>query len=197
MYLFPTHKQKSIYMIRSQPSSSTTKFFDQGQHQLPEELLTSMHTLLRHELNTIIGINSSSSEDNSLSSSFQYNARDLSILVVASLSEAIESYCGITNIHAPFFNLFHVMDNRIRTRRRELLVKHCRGYETIHDVVRDIETSRVHWLRDVMGNKAARNYEFGMVTTKVGNEHSHEKERIRRDGSATMRRKIFLNGLFP
>ena len=137
--------------------------------------MTSMHALLRHELNIIIGLDSSS--DNSSSSLFQYNARDLTILVISSLSEAIESYCGITNIHAPFFNLFHVMETRISDRRRELLVKHCRGYESVKDVVRDIETSRLDWLRTVLGKRAARNCVFSEVTTKVGNEHSHMKER--------------------
>lgn len=148
-----------------------------------------MQALLRHELNAIIGLGSS---ENSVSSSFQYNARDLSIIVLSSLSEAIESYCGVSNIHAPFFNLSNVMDNRIRTRRRELLVKHgCRGYETVDDVVRDVENNRVMWLRDVLGNRAARGYEFGVVTTKVGNEH-HGREKERR-----ARRRGLLNGLLP
>lgn len=139
--------QKSIHVIRSQPQSKNTSIFfaDHGQHHLPEELLTAMHNLLRHELNTIIGFDLMS--DNSPSSLFQYNVRDLSILVISSLSKAIESYCGISNIHAPFFNLFHVMENRINDRCRELLVKHCRGYETVQDVVHDIETSRMNWLR--------------------------------------------------
>jgi len=181
--------EKSIYRIRSQPSRGTT--FDQEPHHLPDELLSSMQTLLRHELNTLIGGSLDSSSDNTApTASFQYNARDLSILVISSLSEAIESYCSITNIHAPFFNLVNVMEDKIRSRRRELLVKHCRGYETVDDIVRDIENSRMHWLRDVLGKRAAKNYEFGEVTTKVGNEHSHEKER------RGTRRNI-LNGLLP
>jgi hypothetical protein len=148
-----------------------------------------MQTLLRHELNTLIG-GLDTSDNTASSPTFQYNARDLSILVISSLSEAIGSYCSITNISAPFFNLVNVMENKIRSRRRELLVKHCRGFETVQDIVQDIEVSRMHWLRDNLGKRAARSYEFGEVTTKVGNEHSHEKER------RGARRNI-LNGLLP
>ena len=84
-------------------------------------------------------------------------------------------------MNAPFFNLANEMDHRIVRRRRELLHKHCKGYESVRDVQEDIETSRVGWVRDVLGNRAARNYEFGEVTTKAGNEHSHQKERNRQD----------------
>ena len=37
--------------------------------------------------------------------SFDYNGHDLSLIVLSSESNAIESYCGITNINALFFNL--------------------------------------------------------------------------------------------
>ena len=161
-----TNIQKTLHKIRSRPSST----FDHGPHALPEELLSSLQTLLRHELGTITS-----------NSSFEYNSRDLSLLVLSAVGEAVESYCGITNMNAPFFNLSHEMDHRIVRRRRELLHKHCKGYESVRDVQEDIETSRVGWVRDVLGNRAARNYEFGEVTTKAGNEHSHQKERNRQD----------------
>ncbi len=166
--------------LRSQPGNS----FDHGPHALPDELLTSLHKLLRHELGTIIGLDGSSQ--------FDYDGRDLSLIVLSSISEAIESYCGITNIDAPFFNLSNEMEHRIRDRRKELLVKHAKGYENLKDVEEDIEQSRVEWLRDVLGNRAARTWEFGEVITKAGNEHSHQKEKRARDGT----RSKILNALF-
>ena len=124
---------------------------------------------------------------------FHYNGRDLSVLVLSSVTEAIESYFGIDNANAPFFDLINEMDLRVANRRRDLLVKHSRGYEGVRDVFDDIESSRVAWLRDVLGTRAARYYEFGDVTTRVGNGHSHERERTsRRRG---MRFDI-LGGLF-
>lgn len=138
-----------------------------------------MNTVLRHELGRIVG---------ETAQPFYFNSRDLSLLVLSSVSEAIETYCGITNIDAPFFNLSHEMEHRIRDRRRQLLVKHSRGYENVRDIEADIEQGRKEWVRDVLGNRAARNYEFGEVTTKAGNEHCHEKERAKREG--------ILNALF-
>ena len=32
-----------------------------------------------------------------------------------------------------------------------LLHKHCKGYESVRDVQDDIETSRVGWVRNVLG----------------------------------------------
>lgn len=172
--------EKTLYKIRSQPSNT----FDQGPHSVPQELLASLHTLLRHELGTIIGLQDGES--------FDYNGRDLSLIVLSSMSEAIESYCGVTNINAPFFNLANEMDHRVRDRRRELLVKHSRGYENVRDVMSDIEGSRKEWVRDTLGNAAAKNYEFGEVTTKAGNEHSHMKEeKVRK-----VRQTSILNALF-
>lgn len=72
------------------------------------------------------------------------------------------------------------------------MLKHSRGYENVKDVMSDIEQSRKVWVRDVLGNAAAKNYEFGEVTTKAGNEHSHEKEKRARK----VRRSNFLNALF-
>lgn len=172
--------EKAIYKIRSQPSNT----FDLDPHSLPEELLTSLHTLLRHELGAIIGL-----EDGK---SFDYNGRDLSLIVLSSVSEAIESYCGVANVNAPFFNLSNEMEHRIRDRRRELLVKHSRGYENVKDVERDIQTARREWVREVLGNRAAINYEFGEVTTKAGNQHSHEKEKT----IGKVRRSRIMNALF-
>ena len=129
-----------------------------------------MHTVLRHELGRIA------------ESSFDCNSHDLSLLVLSAVSEAVESYCGITNINAPFFDLSTEMDHRIRDRRRKLLVKHSKGYENVRDIERDIESNRKGWVRDVLGNRAAKQYEFGEVTTKAGNKHSHQKEKAARDG---------------
>eukprot|EP00579_Thalassiosira_antarctica_P019963 CAMPEP_0201954082 /NCGR_PEP_ID=MMETSP0904-20121228/2188_1 /ASSEMBLY_ACC=CAM_ASM_000553 /TAXON_ID=420261 /ORGANISM="Thalassiosira antarctica, Strain CCMP982" /LENGTH=263 /DNA_ID=CAMNT_0048498037 /DNA_START=171 /DNA_END=965 /DNA_ORIENTATION=- len=172
--------EKSLYKIRSQPSNT----FDHGLHPLPEEVLTSLHTLLRHELGSIIGLGDDTS--------FDYNGRDLSLIVLSSVSDAIESYCGITNINAPFFNLSNEMEHRIRDRRRALMIKHSRGYENVKDVEKDILKARKEWMREVLGNRAALNYEFGEVTTKAGNEHSHEKEKRTREG----RKSSMLNALF-
>lgn len=172
--------EKTLYKIRSNPSST----FDIGPHSVPEELLTSLYKLLRHELDAIIGL-----DDNE---SFDYNGRDLSLIVLSSVSDAIESYCGITNINAPFFNLYNEMEHRVRDRRKQLLLKHSRGYETVQDIVRGIEQSRAEWVRDTMGKRAARNYEFGEVTTHAGNAHGHREEKRAKDG----RRSNILNALF-
>ena len=102
--------QKAIHKIRFQPSA----VFDQCPHPLPEELLISLNVLLRHELGAIAGLEEGAS--------FNYSGRDLSVLVLSSVSEAVESYCGVANVDAPFFNLSNEMERRIRDRRRELLV---------------------------------------------------------------------------
>jgi len=172
--------EKALQKVRSQPSNT----FDQGPHHLPQELTTTLNTLLRHELGTIVGLEEGTN--------YNYEKRDLSLLVLSSVSDAIESYCGISNIHAPFFDLSTEMNHRIKDRRRNLLVKHSRGYENIHDVEDDIRSSRLDWVRKVLGGKAASNYEMGEVTTHDGNEHSHEKERKMREE----RRTSIWNALF-
>jgi len=173
--------QKALHNVRSQPVGG----FDRGPHSIPRDLLTPLHALLRHSLNVIVGLDGSDS-------SFYYNGRDLSLLVRSAVTEAIESYCGIANANAPFFDLVSEMDHRVSDRRRDLLAKHSRGYESVRDVLHDIESSRLPWLREVLGSRAAMNYEFGEVTTKAGNGHSHEKERTARRG----RRFEILKGLF-
>lgn len=107
------------------------------------------------------------------------------------MGDAVQSYCGM-DVNAPFFNLSSEMEHRVRDRRKELLVKHSKGYEGVRDVEEDVENSRLRWLRNVLGGRAARNYEFGEVTTKVGNEHSHRKERRAMEG----RRDSIWNALF-
>ena len=72
------------------------------------------------------------------------------------------------------------------------MIKHSRGYENVKDVEKDILKARKEWMREVLGNRAALNYEFGEVTTKAGNEHSHKKEKRTREG----RRSSILNALF-
>ena len=65
---------------------------------------------------------------------------------------------------------------------RKLLVKHSKGYENVRDIEKDIESDRKGWVRDVLGNRAAKTYEIGEVTTKAGNKHSHQKEKAARNG---------------
>lgn len=160
--------QKALNKIRAQPVPHSP-------HPLPEELLTSLHSLLRHELATITGM-----------ATFDYNGHDLSLLVLSSVTDAIESYCGITNINAPFFGLGQEMDHRIRDRRRDLLLKHAKGYESVQDIDQDIEANRKEWLREVLGHKAARNFHFGEVTTKNGNVHIHQEERQKKEKRAKL-----------
>ena len=117
---------------------------------------------------------------------FDYNGHDLSLLVLSSVTDAIESYCGITNINAPFFGLGQEMDHRIRDRRRDLLLKHAKGYESVQDINQDIEASRKEWLREVLGHKAARNFHSGEVTTKNGNLHIHQEERQKKEKRAKL-----------
>jgi len=175
--------EKTLYKIRSSKSSSNA--FDQG-HHLPEQLLSSLETLLRHELGTIIGL------DGNTNSQFETDGHNLSILVLSTVTKAIEQYLNISNVNAPFFNLSNEMYNRVHNRRRELLLKHSAGYESVQDVLNDIETSRLQWMRETLGGKSCQYYEFGEVTTKIGNEHSHLKEKKMRDG----RRSSILNALF-
>ena len=52
--------EKTLYKIRSE-SSSSSNAFDQ-EHHLPEQLLSSLETLLRHELGTIIGLDGTNSQ---------------------------------------------------------------------------------------------------------------------------------------
>ena len=161
-------KQKTLNKLRVQPHH-------QGPHPLPEELLSSLHILLRHELAEITG-----------TKTFNYSGHDLSLLVLSSVSEAIESYCGISNIDAPFFGLNQEVNHRIRSRRRVLLLKHAKGYESVKDIERDIETSRKVWVRDVLGNKAANNFHFGEVTTRGGNRHTHQEEDQKKEKRARL-----------
>lgn len=160
--------QKALNKIRAQP-------VPRSPYPLPEELLTSLHSLLRHELATITGM-----------ATFDYNGHDLSLLVLSSVTDAIESYCGITNINAPFFGLGQEMDHRIRDRRRDLLLKHAKGYESVKDINQDIEASRKEWLREVLGYKAAKNFHFGEVTTKNGNVHIHQEEKQKKEKRAKL-----------
>ena len=175
--------QKALHNVRSQPVGG----FDRGPHSIPRELLTPLHALLRHSLNAIVGLDGTTTD-----APFRYDGRDLSLLVRSAVTEAIESYCGIANANAPFFDLVGEMDRRASSRRRDLLAKHSRGCESVRDVLDDIESSRLTWLREVLGSRAVVNYEFGEVTTKAGNGHSHEKERTARRG----RRFEILKGLF-
>ena len=144
-----------------------------GPHPLPEEVISSLHNLLRQELATITG-----------TAAFDYSGHDLSLLILNTLSDAIEAYCGITNIDAPFFGLHQEVNHRIRSRRRKLLIKHAKGYESVKDIERDIEASRKVWVRDVLGNKAAKNFHFGEVTTKGGNRHTHQEEKQKKEDRA-------------
>lgn len=89
--------------------------------------------------------------------------------MASSVSEAIESYLGLTNVNAPFFCLRKEVAHRVSERRKDLLVKHSKGYENVKDVEKDIEESRKNWVRVNLGRKAAANYHFGEITTKVGN----------------------------
>lgn len=134
-----------------------------------------MHYLLRQELATITG-----------TAAFDYSGHDLSLLVLSSVSDAIEVYCGITNIDAPFFGLNQEVNHRIRSRRRKLLIKHAKGNESVKDIERDIEASRKVWVRDVLGNKAAKKFHFGEVTTKGGNLHTHREEKQKKEERARL-----------
>ncbi|KAL3796761.1 hypothetical protein HJC23_010908 [Cyclotella cryptica] len=143
---------KSLYTIRFQPLT-----FDQGHHRIPDELLSPLYKLLRQELRNISG-----------DESFECTHQNLSLLVISSVGQAIETYLGITNVNAPFFCLNKEMEHRVSNRRKELLVKHSKGYESVKDVEKDIEDTRKNWLRVNLGKKAAVSYHFGKITTKVG-----------------------------
>ena len=67
--------EKTLYKIRSDPSTSFE--FDQGPHPLPQQLLSSLQTLLRHELGAIIGLDDDSK--------FDYDGRNLSLVVLSTV----------------------------------------------------------------------------------------------------------------
>ena len=72
------------------------------------------------------------------------------------------------------------------------MIKDSRCYENVKDVEWDIQKARKEWMREFLGNMVAVNYEFGEVTTKAGNEHSHEKEKKAREN----RQSSVFNALF-
>jgi len=117
--------------------------------------------------------------------SFECNNEHLSLLVVSTVGEAIESYLGLTNVDAPFFSLLKEMNHRVCIRRKEMLVKHSKGYENMSDVERDIKDSRKTWVRINMGRKAASNYHFGEITTKV-NKYSVSDNEEKRGGMPSL-----------
>eukprot|EP00986_Skeletonema_menzelii_P011473 scaffold5909_cov150-Skeletonema_menzelii.AAC.3 len=160
--------EKLLKKLGSQP-------LQQGPHPLPEELISSLHDLLCQELATITG-----------TAAFDYSGHDLALLVLSSVSDAIESYCGITNIDAPFFGLDQEVNHRIRSRRKQLLLKHAKGYASVKDIENDIEASRKVWVRDVLGNKAAKQFHFGEVITKGGNMHTHQEEKQKKEERARL-----------
>jgi hypothetical protein len=193
----PGITQKALHGARSRPATSGCV----GPHSIPGEILYPLNAVLRRSLDAIVG----GLDDHS--STFHRNGRDLSPLVLSSVTDAIESYCGIDDASAPFFDLSRAMDRRVSDIRRDLLARHSRGYECVRDVLDDIESSRVGWLRDKFGTRATRHYEFGDVTTsrtrrrsdvtaRAGNGHSHDRERTARGGQGGGRYEILLGGLF-
>ena len=161
MFLTLNNAQKSLQTIRCQPLT-----FDDGQHSIPDELLRPLYDLVLKELRIACG-----------DDSFECNSQNLSLLVISSVGEAIETYLGSINVNAPFFSLQKHMKNRVCSRRMDLLVKHAKGCENVKDVENDIVDSRREWVRVNLGRKAANTYHFGEITTKVGNEHNARKRR--------------------
>ena len=176
--------ENALYQIRNDPTSGNTLFDQGGSH------LSLLQTLLRHQLGTIIGL-----DDNK---QFDIDSRNLSLLCQSIVNDAIDSFVG-KQTSGPFFNLSTEMNNRIRNRRRELMLKHStRGYESVKDVEDDIEESRMEWMRKTIGAGATHHYEFGEVTTKVGNEHSHEIDRrMRKERQTSILNALTLRGLMP
>jgi hypothetical protein len=43
------------------------------------------------------------------------------------------------------------------------------------DILDDIKSSRLAWTREVLGSRAAVNYEFNEVTARGGNGRSHKR----------------------
>lgn len=147
--------EKSLHAIRFQSLT-----FDHGHYSIPDELLRPLYKLVHQELRRVSG-----------DESFECNSEKLSLLVVSSVGDSIKSYLSGVNINAPFFSLRKEMNHRVSDRRKELLVKHSKGYESVKDVEKDIEQSRKEWIRLNLGRKAANDYHFGEVMTKVGNTH--------------------------
>lgn len=179
-----TGVHNALHQIRNDPTSGNTLFDQGGSH------LSLLQTLLRHQLGTIIGL-----DDNK---QFDIDSRNLSLLCESIVNDAIDSHVG-KQTSGPFFNLSTEMNNRIRNRRRELMLKHStRGYESVKDVEDDIEESRMEWMRNMLGAGATQHYEFGEVTTKVGNEHSHEIDRrMRKERRTSILNALTLRGLMP
>jgi hypothetical protein len=153
--------KKSLHCVRLQPLA-----YDHGHYSIPDELLHPLYKLVRQELRHVSG-----------DESFDCNSENLSLLVASSVGDAIESYLGPVNLNAPFFSLPKEMDHRVSSRRKELLVKHAKGIENVHDVEKDIEESRKKWVRMNLGRKAANEYHFGDIITKVGNTQEVKRRR--------------------
>lgn len=169
-------RSRSCYYGQNVMNKMRAQSMSGSKQLLPEELLTSFDSLVCNEIATITGTKFvSDSADH-----------DLSLLVLYCLCDSIESYFGITNINAPFFGIDNEIQNRIRSRRRSLLLKHHKGYESVTDIEKDIETSRQEWMKNNIGNKAANNYYFGEVTTKAGNRHSHQEEKHKKEMRAKL-----------
>ncbi len=167
-------------MIQDQPI-----YHEHGTQPLPNEILVPLQAVLFKELQLLLPY-----EEDVL----DQRRSDVSLLALSSINEAVESYCGIANINAPFFNLVSEMHQRVCKRRRELLFKHSKGYENVKDVQRDIEENRKKWFRVVMGRNAASDYKIGEahhVMTKLGDASKEEEKQRHREA-----RKQFLLGLF-
>eukprot|EP00569_Conticribra_weissflogii_P000690 CAMPEP_0171357386 /NCGR_PEP_ID=MMETSP0878-20121228/46213_1 /TAXON_ID=67004 /ORGANISM="Thalassiosira weissflogii, Strain CCMP1336" /LENGTH=263 /DNA_ID=CAMNT_0011863429 /DNA_START=222 /DNA_END=1013 /DNA_ORIENTATION=- len=172
--------EASLDMIRYQPI-----YHECGNHLLPDEILSPLQAVMRSELQLLLPFQ----ED-----LLDQRSSDIQLLALSSINEAVESYCGVANVNAPFFNLASEMHQRIRKRRRELLVKHSRGYENVKDVERDIEKNRKKWLHIMFGRHAASDYKIGethRVMTKLGDISKEAKRQRNREA-----RKKFLLVLF-
>ena len=97
-------------------------------------------------LNIILGLDRSNTP-------FRYRGRNLSLLVLLALTDAVESYCGVDNASAPFFGLARKMDQCVSDRWGDLLSRHFRGCEGIRNVLNDI----MAWTHKVLGPRAAVN----------------------------------------
>ena len=91
-----------------------------------------------------------------------YEAGDLSIELDKRLKGAVSDYCG--NDEYAFGDLSKEVDQRVKNRVADYIGKD--EYE-FGDISKEVENKRREWVKGYLGDDAAKEYQFGDITTKA------------------------------
>ena len=91
-----------------------------------------------------------------------YEAGDLSIELDKRVKGAVAGYCGTDEYQ--FGDLSKEIDQRVKNRVSDYIGKD--EYE-FGDISKEIENKRREWVKGYLGEDAAKEYQFGDLTTKV------------------------------